>query len=136
MDEKKDNFFVKSNLHVFALQTKKNDDFLIFSLLDQEEKKDAEEEEVVKDEENSKENQGVGDAKVEEPEQEDKQPSPEDCGVQEEKKTMTEEKTKVPRGQRRPKSLHIKVTLLDNTEFQCELDVRATHQPLFFINCA
>lgn len=121
----------------FSLQTKKNDDFLVFSLLDQEEKKDVEGEEVVKDEENSKENQGVGDATVEEPpEQEDKQPSPEGCGVQEEKKTLTEEKTKVPRGQRRPKSLHIKVTLLDNTEFECELDVRATHQSLFSINCA
>lgn len=83
----------------------------------------------MKDEENSKENQGVGDTKVEEQEEEDKQPSPEGCGVQEEKKTMAEEETKVPRAQRRPKALHIKVSLLDNTEFQCELDVRAIHQP-------
>lgn len=124
-----DSSCVKSNLHVFCPPNQKNDYFLIFSLLDQEEKKDADGEEVVKDEENSKENQGVGDTKVEEQEEEDKQPSPEGCGVQEEKKTMTEEETKVPRAQRRPKALHIKVSLLDNTEFQCELDVRAIHQP-------
>lgn len=82
----------------------------------------------MKEEENSKENQGVAEVKVEEQEedkQEDKQPSPEE--VQEEKKTPTEEKTKVPRAQRRPKALNIKVTLLDNTEFQCELDVSDTN---------
>lgn len=90
-------------------------------LADQEEKKDADGEEVVKEEENTKENQEVAETGVEEPE-EAEQPSPE--GVQEEKKTLTEEKTKVPRAQRRPKALNIKVTLLDNTEFQCELDVR------------
>ncbi|XP_075867598.1 protein 4.1 isoform X2 [Nelusetta ayraudi] len=100
-----------------------------------EEKKDADGEEVVKDEENSKENQGVGDTKVEEQEEEDKQPSPEDCGIQEEKKTMAEEETKVPRAQRRPKALHIKVSLLDNTEFQCELDKYAKGQELFMKVC-
>lgn len=83
----------------------------------------------MKEEENSKENQGVAESKAEEQE-EDKQPSPED--VQEEKKTLTEEKTKVPRAQRRPKALNIKVTLLDNTEFQCELDVSHPDQQQWF----
>lgn len=90
-------------------------------LAPQEEKKEADGEEVVKEEENTKENQEVEEKQVEEQE-EAKQPSPE--GLQEEKKTLTEEKTRVPRAQRRPKALNIKVTLLDNTEFQCELDVR------------
>lgn len=75
----------------------------------------------MKEEENSKENQGVAESTVEE-QKEDKQPSPE--GVQEEQKEEKEEKTKVPKAQRRPRALNIKVTLLDNTEFQCELDVR------------
>lgn len=77
--------------------------------------------EVVKDEENSKENQGVTDTKVEDQEEE-KLPSPEGC-AQEEKNLITDEKAKVPRAQRRPRVLQIKVTLLDNAVYECELDV-------------
>lgn len=40
------------------------------------------------------------------------------------KEKMTEEKVKSPRVPRQPKTLQIKVTLLDNTLYECELDVR------------
>lgn len=40
------------------------------------------------------------------------------------KEKMTEEKVKSPRVPRQPKTIQIKVTLLDNTLYECELDVR------------
>lgn len=40
------------------------------------------------------------------------------------KDKMTEEKVKSPRVPRQPKTIQIKVTLLDNTLYECELDVR------------
>lgn len=42
------------------------------------------------------------------------------------KDKMTEEKVKSPKVPRQPKTIQIKVTLLDNTLYDCELDVRTT----------
>lgn len=92
---------------------------------DQVKKKETEGEEVMKDKENTKEKMEVTDLKTEDKDkEEEKQLAPEGCS-QEEQKIITEDEAKVPRAQRRPKALQIKVTLLDNTFYECELDVRA-----------
>lgn len=50
-----------------------------------------------------------------------------DKGSKEEKEEMAaEEESKAPRAPRRPKSLQIKVTLLDDAVYECELEVRAS----------
>lgn len=79
----------------------------------------------MKDKENTKEKTEVTDPKAEDKDkEEEKQLAPEGCS-QEQQKIITEDEAKVPRVQRRPKTLQIKVTLLDNTFYECELDVRA-----------
>lgn len=81
--------------------------------------------EILKEKENTKEKTEVTDLKTEDKKkEEEKQLAPEGCS-QEQKRMITEDEAKVPRAQRRPKTLQIKVTLLDNTFFECELDVRA-----------
>lgn len=45
-------------------------------------------------------------------------------GGKEDKEKTTEEEVKTPRAPRRPKTLQIRVTLLDDALFECELDVR------------
>ncbi|XP_056875944.1 protein 4.1 isoform X2 [Takifugu flavidus] len=51
------------------------------------------------------------------------------------KEKMTEEKVKSPRVPRQPKTLQIKVTLLDNTLYECELDKHCKGLELFIKVC-
>lgn len=89
----------------------------------------------MKDKENTKEKTEVTDLKTEDKDkEEEKQLAPEGCS-QEQKKMITEDEAEVPRTQRRPKTLQIKVTLLDNTFYECELDVRAFKILIFFLIC-
>ncbi|XP_032437632.1 protein 4.1 isoform X6 [Xiphophorus hellerii] len=53
----------------------------------------------------------------------------------EDKEKTTEEEAKTPRAPRRPKTLQIKVTLLDDALFECELDKHAKGQELFMKVC-
>uniref|UniRef100_A0A3B5LWY9 Protein 4.1 n=1 Tax=Xiphophorus couchianus TaxID=32473 RepID=A0A3B5LWY9_9TELE len=53
----------------------------------------------------------------------------------EDKAKTTEEEAKTPRAPRRPKALQIKVTLLDDALFECELDKHAKGQELFMKVC-
>ncbi|KAK2864451.1 hypothetical protein Q7C36_003605 [Tachysurus vachellii] len=55
-------------------------------------------------------------------------------GEQERKEKMTED-VKPEKSQRRPRILHCKVTLLDNTLFECELEKHAKGQNLFAKVC-
>lgn len=92
------------------------------------EKKEKEEEEGGKDKENI---QGKGEEadqekeKREEEEEKREKSGPEGDSKEEEKEKVTEEEEKAPSAPRRPKTMQIKVTLLDNTLYECELDVRA-----------
>ncbi|KAI5629752.1 protein 4.1, partial [Silurus asotus] len=51
------------------------------------------------------------------------------------KEKTAEEEVKALKGQRRPRVLHCKVTLLDNTLFECELEKHAKGQELFAKVC-
>lgn len=93
------------------------------------EKKETEEEEGgKKDEEDNKEKgeEAALEKEDKEKETEEEKGSGLEGGskVEKEDKT-TEEQTKAPRDPRRPKTMQIKVTLLDDTLYECELDVRA-----------
>lgn len=67
----------------------------------------AEQEKEVKEEEKAKE-EGKKEGKKEKPAKEKK----------------TEKKTEEAKGSKRQKTMQCKVTLLDDTQFECELDVR------------
>nr|XP_019946062.1 PREDICTED: protein 4.1 isoform X7 [Paralichthys olivaceus] len=105
------------------------------------EKKEAEaeeeEEEGGKDKENDKEK--GEEAALENEEDKDKEEEKESCpeggskGENEEK--TTEEEAKAPRAPRRPKTMQIKITLLDDTLYECELDKHATGHELFMRVC-
>ncbi|XP_078032235.1 protein 4.1 isoform X14 [Epinephelus lanceolatus] len=106
------------------------------------EKKEAEEREGGKDEENNKdkgEEAALEKDKVEEKEKEKEEEKK--CGPEggskreEEEKTTEEEEAKTPRAPRRPKTMEIKVTLLDDTLYECELDKHAKGQELFIKVC-
>ncbi|XP_043995103.1 protein 4.1 isoform X6 [Gambusia affinis] len=56
-------------------------------------------------------------------------------GGKEDKEKTTEEEVKTPRAPRRPKTLQIRVTLLDDALFECELDKHAKGQELFMKVC-
>ncbi|XP_061683366.1 protein 4.1-like isoform X3 [Syngnathoides biaculeatus] len=53
----------------------------------------------------------------------------------EEEEKATEEDSKTPRAPRRPKTMQIEVTLLDDTLYECELDKHAKGQELFTKVC-
>ncbi|XP_068603245.1 protein 4.1 [Brachionichthys hirsutus] len=55
--------------------------------------------------------------------------------MEDEKAKMTMEEADTLRTQRRPKTLQIKVTLLDNTLYECELEKHANGQELFMKVC-
>lgn len=79
-----------------------------------------------KEDEADKENESMKE-KVAEVEQEQEKTEEEKESAETVKKDkLAEEKGKAPRAPRQPKSIQIKVTLLDNTLYECELDVR-TH---------
>ncbi|KAM9306732.1 protein 4.1 [Pholidichthys leucotaenia] len=103
------------------------------------EKKEAEEAE------NGGKDQEHGEDKGEEKEDDDKEKEKEeekesspDGGSKGEKEEIAEEEeeeVKGPRAPRRPKTMQIKVTLLDDTLYECELDKHAKGQELFMKVC-
>ncbi|XP_037329276.2 protein 4.1 isoform X4 [Pungitius pungitius] len=105
------------------------------------ENKEAEEEE--EEAENDKEDKERGEEtalekedKEKEEEEEEKESGPEggSQGEKEEEK-MTERETEAPRAPRRPKTMQIRVTLLDDALYECELDKHAKGQELFMKVC-
>nr|XP_046273530.1 protein 4.1 [Scatophagus argus] len=100
------------------------------------EKKAAEEEEGEKDKENSKEKVEEGNLEEEKKEKEqEKESGPEGASKEDKKDKMIEEEARAPKAPRRPKTMLIKVTLLDNTLYECELDKHAKGQELFMKVC-
>ncbi|KAM4539683.1 protein 4.1 isoform 7-T8 [Odontesthes bonariensis] len=97
------------------------------------EKKEAEEEKGGKEQKNNDER----DEEVVQGEEEDKEKEsgPEGGGEEEMKETTTEKESKPSRAPRRPKTIQIKVTLLDDTLYECELDKHAKGQELFMKVC-
>ncbi|XP_070777916.1 protein 4.1 [Enoplosus armatus] len=100
------------------------------------EKKEAEE--GGKDKENNKEKEEEAALEKEDKEkekEEEKESSPEEGSQGEKEEKSTEEEAKAPRAPRRPKTMQIKVTLLDDTLYECELDKHAKGQELFMKVC-
>ena len=95
--------------------------------------KEKEEEAVLEKENKEKEQdkEGEEEKEKEEEKEDEKESGPEGCSKGEKDEKLTDEKAKAPRGPRRPKTMQIKVTLLDNALFECELDVRS-FAPFFF----
>lgn len=98
------------------------------------EKKEGEEEkeEAGKDKEEEKEGQKAETEKDEEKEEKnEEEPAPEDGSKNEVEEKSPEKEAKAPRAPRRPKNMEIKVTLLDDTTYELELDKHAKGQDLF-----
>uniref|UniRef100_A0A671WD18 Protein 4.1 n=1 Tax=Sparus aurata TaxID=8175 RepID=A0A671WD18_SPAAU len=85
--------------------------------------------------EKEEEKEEDGEKEKEEEKEEEKESGPEGSSKGEKEEKLTEEKAKAPRGPRRPKTMQIKVTLLDNALFECELDKHAKGQELFMKVC-
>uniref|UniRef100_UPI0037E7DA13 protein 4.1 isoform X2 n=1 Tax=Semicossyphus pulcher TaxID=241346 RepID=UPI0037E7DA13 len=109
-----------------------------------EKKKEAEEEEEEeeeggkdpeKDKEKGEEATLEKEDKEKEEEEEKKEEVPEGGSKGEKEEKVTEEETKAPRAPRRPKTMQIKVSLLDDAHFECELDKHAKGQELFMRVC-
>uniref|UniRef100_A0A1A8FXZ6 Protein 4.1 n=1 Tax=Nothobranchius korthausae TaxID=1143690 RepID=A0A1A8FXZ6_9TELE len=99
------------------------------------EKKETEEEADSKEKEKNDEK---GEALVlEQEEGKDKESAPEgDIGTEtKEKTTDEEEEVKAPKAPRGPKTMEIRVTLLDDTLLECELDKHSKGQDLFMRVC-
>ncbi|XP_041868182.1 protein 4.1 isoform X3 [Melanotaenia boesemani] len=97
------------------------------------EKKEAEEDKGGKEKENSDEK---GEEVVTEKEEDkEKESGPEGEEKGEKKEKTSEVEAKPPRAPRRPKTMQIKVTLLDDTLYECELDKHAKGQELFMKVC-
>lgn len=60
------------------------------------------------------------------------EPGPDGGSKGEKEEKTPEEEVKAPRAPRRPKNMQIKVTLLDDTLFECELEVRAPPTRIVF----
>uniref|UniRef100_A0A671W0V4 Protein 4.1 n=1 Tax=Sparus aurata TaxID=8175 RepID=A0A671W0V4_SPAAU len=99
--------------------------------------KEKDEEAVLEKENKEKEEEKEedGEKEKEEEKEEEKESGPEGSSKGEKEEKLTEEKAKAPRGPRRPKTMQIKVTLLDNALFECELDKHAKGQELFMKVC-
>ncbi|XP_027891922.1 protein 4.1 isoform X4 [Xiphophorus couchianus] len=98
----------------------------------QAEKKDATEDMIGKVEEK---NDQKGEAVVLDKEEDKEKEFGSERRGKEDKAKTTEEEAKTPRAPRRPKALQIKVTLLDDALFECELDKHAKGQELFMKVC-
>ncbi|XP_034457044.1 protein 4.1 isoform X11 [Hippoglossus hippoglossus] len=98
---------------------------------------EAEEEEGGKDKENDKEKGEEAALENEEDKdrEEEKESGPEGGSKGENEEKTTEEEAKAPRAPRRPKTMQIKITLLDDALYECELDKHATGQELFMKVC-
>lgn len=89
---------------------------------------EKEEKEREKEKEKEKEKEEKKEEKIEKQEEEKEEKKEEEAGPEgvceeEKEQKATEEEAKAPRAPRRPKTMQIKVTLLDDTVFECELDV-------------
>ncbi|XP_035490503.2 protein 4.1 isoform X4 [Scophthalmus maximus] len=104
-----------------------------------EEEEEDQEEEGGKDKENDKEKGEEATLDNEEDkekeQEEEKECAPEGGSKVEKEEKTTEEEAKAPRAPRRAKTMDIKVTLLDDTLYECELDKHATGQELFMKVC-
>ncbi|XP_023200258.1 protein 4.1-like isoform X5 [Xiphophorus maculatus] len=98
----------------------------------QAEKKDATDDMIGKVEEK---NDQKGEAVVLDKEEDKEKEFGSERRGKEDKEKTTEEEAKTPRAPRRPKTLQIKVTLLDDALFECELDKHAKGQELFMKVC-
>ncbi|XP_057684636.1 protein 4.1 isoform X9 [Corythoichthys intestinalis] len=108
-------------------------------------KKEAAEEEGGKDKEITQEKAEVATLEKEEDNKKEEEEKGKDEGKEEgglegsvngEKEEMAaEEESKTPKAPRRPKTMQIKVTLLDDTLYECELDKHAKGQELFTRVC-
>ncbi|GAA6226725.1 protein 4.1-like isoform X2 [Lates japonicus] len=99
-------------------------------------KKEAEEEGGKAEEDNKEKGEEAALEKEEDKEKEEERESaPEGGSKGEKEEKTTEEEAKAPRAPRRPKTMQIKVTLLDDTLYECELDKHATGQELFMKVC-
>ncbi|KAM6974925.1 protein 4.1 isoform 6-T6 [Tautogolabrus adspersus] len=94
---------------------------------DTEKDKEKEEEATLEKEKEDKEK--------EEMEKKEEEGGPEGGSKGEKEEKVTEEEAKAPRAPRRPKTMQIKVTLLDDAQFECELDKHAKGQELFMKVC-
>ncbi|XP_017286170.1 protein 4.1 isoform X1 [Kryptolebias marmoratus] len=101
------------------------------------EKKEAEEDTGRQEKEKEKEkNDEKGEAVLlEKEEDKEKESGPEGGEKEENEEKAAEEEAKAPRAPRRPKTMQIKVTLLDDTLYECELDKHAKGQELFMSVC-
>ncbi|XP_065804050.1 protein 4.1 isoform X9 [Labrus bergylta] len=100
---------------------------------DTEKDKEKEEEATLEKEKEDKEKEEEEEKKKEEGGEEEGGPEGGSKGEKEEK--VMEEEAKAPRAPRRPKTMQIKVTLLDDAQFECELDKHAKGQELFMKVC-
>ncbi|XP_039870468.1 protein 4.1 isoform X3 [Simochromis diagramma] len=104
------------------------------------EKKETDEDKVGKDKEKHEDKEGEVTVEKEEEKDKEKKEEEEESGPEEGSRGEKDEKTaeeeaKAPRAPRRPKSMQIKVTLLDDTQYECELDKHAKGQELFMKVC-
>uniref|UniRef100_A0AAX7SJU4 Protein 4.1 n=1 Tax=Astatotilapia calliptera TaxID=8154 RepID=A0AAX7SJU4_ASTCA len=77
----------------------------------------------------------VKEEKDKEKKEEEEESGPEEGSRGEKDEKTAEEEAKAPRAPRRPKTMQIKVTLLDDTQYECELDKHAKGQELFMKVC-
>lgn len=97
------------------------------------EKKETDEDKVGKEKEKHEDKEGEVTVEKEEEKDKEKKEEEEESGPEEGSRGEKDEKTaeeeaKAPRVPRRPKTMQIKVTLLDDTLYECELDVSShTH---------
>ncbi|XP_036394970.1 protein 4.1b isoform X5 [Megalops cyprinoides] len=93
------------------------------------------------DPETEKEEEEEGAKVEEEKKEEEEQEQPEEGKKEgeeeekEEKEAKPAEEPKAPKASRRPRTMHCRVTLLDDTQFECELDKHAKGQELFTKVC-
>ncbi|XP_026011284.1 protein 4.1 isoform X15 [Maylandia zebra] len=104
------------------------------------EKKETDEDKVGKDKEKHEDKEGEVTVEKEEEKDKEKKEEEEESGPEEGSRGEKDEKTaeeeaKAPRAPRRPKTMQIKVTLLDDTQYECELDKHAKGQELFMKVC-
>ncbi|XP_065327585.1 protein 4.1 isoform X4 [Pelmatolapia mariae] len=104
------------------------------------EKKETDEDKVGKDKEKHEDKEGEVTLEKEEEKDKEKKEEEEESGPEEGSRGEKDEKTaeeeaKAPRVPRRPKTMQIKVTLLDDTLYECELDKHAKGQELFMKVC-
>ncbi|XP_034058075.1 protein 4.1 isoform X4 [Gymnodraco acuticeps] len=104
------------------------------------EKKEAEEDEGGKDKENNKEKEEEAALEKEEKTEEKEEKEEQECGPEGGSKKDEEEKTaeehaEAAKAPHRPRTMQIKVNLLDDALYECELDKHAKGQELFMKVC-